>query len=58
MKRDRPKRYAFCQEWVCCELRDADILWPALDVLSVDGKLSDCRIIAPSDVEGHLMDKR
>ena len=43
---------------VCCEMRDADIPWPALDVLSVDGKSSDCRIIAPSDVEEHLINKR
>ena len=39
---------------VCFELRDANIQWPAWDVLSVDGVIIDCRSTAPSDVNTHL----
>ena len=36
---------------VSCELRDVEMQWPALDVLSIEGVLLDRRASAPSDVE-------
>ena len=38
---------------VCCKVRDVDIQWQVWDVLSVDGKCIDCRIMVPSVDKTH-----